>query len=403
MVRLYDYQLAAISKMSNGCILYGGVGTGKSITALSYYYEQCGGVRNFLTGGRYIKPCKQIDLYIITTAKKRDSDEWNDEVSNFGWHEGDNGNFTIVIDSWNNIKKYAKADSSFFIFDEQRVVGYGAWSKAFIEISKHNKWILLSATPGDTWMDYIPVFIANGFYKNKTEFLSNHVIYSRFSKYPKVDRYVNTKRLERLRDNILVPMTRPRKIETENIDVFVEYDRTFYKDVLKNRWNYEKEEPIETASELCHMLRKIVNSDSSRLTAVKDIFEKKRRVIIFYNYDFELELLKSIDYGSGVEVAEWNGHKHQPIPDTDTWVYLVNYIAGAEGWNCITTDTIIFFSQNYSYKTVAQAAGRIDRINTKYEKLYYYHIKSYSSIDLAISNAYKTKKKFNEQKFASTF
>lgn len=403
MVRLYDYQLAAISKMANGCILYGGVGTGKSITALSYYYEQCGGARSFLTGGRYIKPHKQMDLYIITTAKKRDSDEWNDEVSNFGWHEGNNGNFTIVIDSWNNIKKYAKADSSFFIFDEQRVVGYGAWSKAFIEISKHNKWILLSATPGDTWMDYIPVFIANGFYKNKSEFLSNHVIYSRFSKYPKVDRYVNTKRLERLRDNILVPMARPRKIETENIDMFVEYDRTFYKDVLKNRWNYEKEEPIETASELCHMLRKIVNSDPSRLKAVKDIFEKKKRVIVFYNYDFELELLKSIDYGSGVEVAEWNGHKHQPIPDTDTWVYLVNYIAGAEGWNCITTDTIIFFSQNYSYKTVTQAAGRIDRINTKYEKLYYYHIKSYSSIDLAISNAYKTKKKFNEQKFASTF
>lgn len=395
MAFLYDYQEEAVRKMKNGCILAGGVGTGKSRTSLAYYFTQ--------NGGRLepLKPMKPDakDLYIITTARKRDTLEWEGELLPFGLDKDPEKSLNkvqIVIDSWNNISKYKNVEDAFFIFDEQRVVGKGAWVKSFIRIAKHNDWILLSATPGDTWQDYVPVFIANGFYKNRTEFNQEHCVFSRFSKYPKIERYFNTGRLIRLRNSILVDMEFIRPTTPHHEDVYVEYNRIIYKDMMKNRWDIWKNEPFQTASELCYALRKVVNSDDSRLVATMELFEKHPRMIIFYNFDYELELLKSQYYGEGVEVAEWNGHKHQAIPECDSWVYLVQYTAGAEGWNCIKTDTIVFYSQNYSYKIMEQAAGRIDRLNTGYKDLYYYHLKSRSSIDLAIGRALAEKKKFNE-------
>ena len=404
MIKLRDYQIDAISKMKTGCILNGGVGSGKSLTSLSYYYLKNGGDIGFLKGGDYIPmtdPPK--DLYIITTARKRDTLEWEGELSPFllSVHNDKNTySNKVVVDSWNNIQKYKDVKGAFFIFDEQRVVGSGAWVKAFLKISKFNEWILLSATPGDTWSDYIPVFIANGFYKNKTEFIREHVIYSRFCKFPKIDRYVNTGRLLRLRRQILIDMDFKRETIPHHEDIYVSYDVAMYKDITKRRWDIWKDEPITNASGLCYALRKVVNTHESRSKELLKIFKKHPKMIIFYNFDYELEILKNLDYGKGVKISEWNGHKHEPTPTTKSWVYLVQYTAGAEGWNCITTDTIVFYSQNYSYKIMLQSAGRIDRLNTPFTDLYYYHLKTRSGIDVAISKALRNKKKFNEKDFA---
>lgn len=377
-VPLYDYQQDAVDRLRNGSILCGGVGSGKSRTSLAYYY----------------KVARTKDLYIITTARKRDTKEWEDEVEPFDLKR------KVTIDSWNNIGKYKDIVGAFFIFDEQRVVGYGAWVKSFLKITRVNEWILLSATPGDTWKDYIPVFIANGFYHNKTEFAREHIIYSRFSKYPKIDRYVNEGKLLRLRRQILVTMDFKRKTVSHHEDVYVSYDIPLYKDVTRSRWDPYKNEPIPDASGLCYVWRKIVNTSEARQVALLEIFEKHPKLIVFYNFNYELDILKEMfSVYAGVQVAEWNGHKHESIPTGPSWVYLVQYTAGAEGWNCITTDTIVFYSQNYSYKIRQQAAGRIDRLNTPYTDLYYYHLKSRSGIDLAISKALKEKKKFNESKY----
>lgn len=398
---LRDYQEKAVLDMKNGCILCGGVGSGKSRTALAYYFRECGGDWH-----RSYKPMTQPrDLYIITTARKRDTLEWESELPPFLMSTNPEVSYykdmRITIDSWNNIKKYKDAIDAFFIFDEQRVVGYGAWVKAFLNITRKNKWILLSATPGDTWQDYIPVFIANRFYKNKTEFAREHIVYSRFSKYPKIDRYINTGKLIKLRNSILVDMDFKRLTVSHHEDIYVKYDISKYKEVGKTRWNPYKNEPIVNAAELCYIWRKIVNTDDSRQMAVLELFEKHPKMIIFYNFNYELEILRIIFENTGVKVAEWNGHNHQPIPTGKTWVYLVQYTAGAEGWNCITTDTIVFFSQNYSYKILEQARGRIDRMNTPFTDLYYYHLKSRSGIDLAISRALKEKRKFNENKYVN--
>lgn len=396
---LYDYQMDAVKKMFTGCILNGGVGSGKSRTSLFYYFKEQGG---WIGNGEYTAMKTPKDLYIITTARKRDTCEWDSELGWFLLSTDTTLNHyknKIVVDSWNNIKKYKDVHGAFFIFDEDRVTGNGVWVKTFINIARNNDWILLSATPGDTWSDYIPVFIANGFYKNKSEFIQEHVIYSRFTKYPKIDRYINAGKLLRLRQSILIDMDFERGTVQHHEDVYVTYDILKYKQTMRTRWNPYTNEPIQQASGLCYVLREIVNTDESRQVALLEIFEKHPKMIVFYNFDYELDILRNLCYGPNVEVAEWNGHKHQPIPKTTSWVYLVQYTAGAEGWNCITTDTIVFYSQNYSYKIMLQSAGRIDRLNTPYKDLYYYHLKSRSSIDLAISKALKDKKKFNETKW----
>ena len=405
-IGLYDYQIDAVKRMKNGCILNGGVGSGKSRTALAYYYLRNGGDPASLCGDNYIPmddPPK--DLYIITTARKRDTLEWDGDMAPFLLSTHTDINLycnKVVVDSWNNITKYKEVTGAFFIFDEDRVTGSGVWVKSFLKIAKSNEWIILSATPGDTWQDYIPVFLANGFYKNKSEFIREHIVYSRFSKFPKVDRYLNTGRLIRLRNNILIDMDFHRDTIPHHEDVYVSYDISAYKDICRNRWNPWEEKPIENAAEFCYSLRKLVNTDEARQVALLQIIEEHPKAIIFYNFDYELDILKKLYYGEDFEIAEWNGHKHQEVPKGEKWVYLVQYTAGNEGWNCVRTDTIIFYSQNYSYKVMTQAAGRIDRLNTPYKDLYYYHIKSRSGIDLAISKALKNKKKFNERKFYDT-
>lgn len=405
-ISLRDYQLDAVNRMMNGCILCGGVGSGKSRTALAYYYKENGGV---LGTNEYVSmnDVDLPDLYIITTARKRDTAEWEGELSPFLLSSHPEVNLyrnRVVIDSWNNISKYSSVTNAFFIFDEQRVVGSGAWVKAFLKIAKSNKWILLSATPGDTWEDYIPVFVANGFYKNRTAFKEEHMVIRWVNgKYPKIERYMGVGKLMLLRNRILIDMDFKRQTISHHEDINVEYDISKYKEVGRTRWNPYKNEPIVNASELCYVWRKIVNSDDSRQTAVLELFERHPKMIVFYMFDYELNILKNLHYGEGVQVAEWNGHKHEPIPSSDKWVYLVQYAAGAEGWNCISTDTIVFYSQNYSYKVMQQSAGRIDRLNTPFSDLYYYHLKSYAPIDIAIARALKEKKTFNETKYVSGF
>lgn len=396
-IDLREGQAKALEKMHSGSILCGGVGSGKSRTALAYFFtKECDGEID-----EFKPPTETKDLYIITTAKKRDSLEWEDELAVFllstDVEESVSG-INVLVDSWNNIGKYKEIQNAFFIFDEQRVVGYGSWSKSFIKIAKTNNWILLSATPGDTWLDYLPVFIANGFYKNKTEFVRRHVVYKRFVKYPVVEKYINVEDLIRNRKKILVKMKSVKTTVPHRIKIDTEFDREKYKKISKEQWDIYNDRPFKNKSSLLYGLRKVVNSDQSKMDRLKELTKEHNRIIVFYNYTYELELIREIEF-KGFTVAEWNGQKHEEVPDTKKWLYLVQYAAGAEGWECTTTDTIVFLSQSYSYKMMTQAAGRIDRMNTPFKDLYYYYFVSQASIDYAVSAALAKKKNFNERTF----
>lgn len=398
---LRDYQTEAVKRMFNGCVLNGTVGSGKSRTGLYYYFQKYGGSidLNYIPMRHIPKP---PDLYILTTAKKRDDKEWELEMIPFRLSTDEKHNMfygnKVVVDSWQNIKKYDDVRGAFFIFDENKINGKGAWAKSFLKIARYNEWIILSASNGDRWEDYETLFIAEGFFKNRTEFRNEHLVYSNYAKFPKVTGYRNEERLFRLRSRILIDMDFNRTAVQHHEDVYVKYDIAKYKDVVRRRWDVYKDEPITQASSLCYVLRRVVNEDESRQVVLLELLEKHPKAIIFYSYDYELDILLSLWYSPGTEIAQYNGHKHEPVPRSDKWVYLVNYNA-CEAWNNTSTNTMIFFSQNYSYKVMIQAAGRIDRLNTPYKDLYYYHLKSRSGIDLAISKALANKKKFNERKF----
>jgi hypothetical protein len=368
---LMPHQSKAVKELRNGNILKGGVGSGKTRAAMAYYVAT-------------LAPWAR--LYVITTAKKRDSLDWEDEAKLWGCE--------VVVDSWNNLMNYEDVEGAFFIFDEQRVVGSGVWVKAFLEVTKKNQWILLSATPGDTWMDYIPVFVANGFYKNRSEFIRNHVVYSRFAKFPKVERILGTRSLSLYLHSILVEMPYTRHTTREVVDAFVEYDREAFKGVWNRRWNYLENRPIRSVAELFSLARRIINSDDSRINRIRDILVEHPRLIIFYNFDYELEILRQLE----VTQAEWNGHKHQDIPNENEWVYLVQYAAGSDAWDCILTDTVVFYSLNYSYRIFEQCQGRIDRLNTPFTVLRYYILRSSSVVDTMIYRTIMHKKDFNERK-----
>lgn len=373
-INLYHHQELAIGQLKTGSILNGGVGSGKTLTALSYY----------------LKNEKTKSLYIITTAKKRDSQDWEEECKLLKLNN-------IVVDSWNNIKKYIDVENSFFIFDEQRVVGSGSWTKSFLKITKKNNWILLTATPGDTWMDYVPIFIANGFYKNRSEFIRRHVVYNNFSKFPKIDHYVEEERLARLKNYITINMDYLKKTTSLFKDVIVDYDKDKFNLVYKERWNPFANRPIKDIGELFFVMRRVVNDNPKRISAIRQLTTVHNKIIVFYNFNYELDLLRELK--ESFIVAEYNGHIHESIPNSNKWIYLVQYISGSEGWNCIETNAVIFYSQNYSYKMMQQAAGRIDRLNTPFAKLYYYNLITDSVIDKAIKFALKRKKDFNEKSF----
>lgn len=396
---LYPHQEQAVKRMFSGCILNGGTGSGKSRTGLYYFFTKNGG----RIGNQEYVPMKYTpDLYIITTAKKKNNNEWEEELNHFLLSTKPKENYIytnkIVIDSWNCVQKYKDVKGAQFIFDEDKVCGKGAWVKAFLKISKNNEWIILSASPGDVWIDYVPVFIANGFYKGRTDFNCRHVVFSRYTKYPKIERYVGEDWLLYLRNKILIDMDFARHTTQHHEDVFVKYDVAKYKDAIRRRWDPYKEEPITQASGLCNVLRRIVNEDESRQVALLELLEDHPRAVIFYTFNFERDILLNLAYPEGTIVAQYNGHVHDPIPVGERWVYLCQY-SSCEGWNLITTDTMIFYSQTYSYKVLLQACGRIDRLNTPYRDLYYYHIRSRSGIDLAISKALNNKKQFNEKKW----
>lgn len=388
------HQRDAIRKISNGNVVVGATGSGKSLVGLVYYYT------NILEGSvePFRKPTKSVSLYIITTATKRDSLDWNSECAEFALstnQEASVNGIKVVIDSWNNIKKYKDIRGGFFLFDEQKTTGYKRWSKIFIRIAKNNRWILITATPSDRWMDLLSVFIANGFYKNKRDFVNQHVTYNPYVKYPSITGYRNVNKLRILKKRIFVIIDYQSPSIIENKVISVDYDVDALTQIEKTEWNPFTDSPIINLSEFASVLRRSLNSHPSRINEAIRIRNTVKKLIVFYNFNFELEILK---HGySGIKIGELNGHRHDALPVGSDWVYLVQYNSGNEAWECFTTNHMLFYSLNYSFRIMTQAKGRINRLTSGFNYMYYYYLVSNHWLDKGIQKALNKKRDFNNK------
>lgn len=374
--KLRPAQRDAVDRMHDGCVLLGRTGSGKTMTALGYW----------------LKVHAQQDLYVVTTPAKRDAMEWEGDSAKLGQYLPPER-----VVSWNKIKDFEYLESAFVVFDEQRVSGSGKWVKSFLKIAKRNDWILLSATPGDVWIDWLPLFIANGFYRTRTQFTDRHVIWDPHTRYPRIKRYIEEDRLERCQEAICVYLASPNPISRMVHDELVSYDSRKYAEVTRKRWNPFEVRPMMDAGELCRVQRRIVLENVCREEALERLLKGHPRALVFYSYNYELEAIKAVCERLGRSYGQRNGHRHDPVPvSKEPWVYIVQY-QSADAWNCISTNIAILYSLPYSWRQQEQAMGRIDRMNTPFDELHYYRLMTDSTIDNAILACLDRKETFNER------
>ena len=382
MIKLLKYQEEAIQKLHSGSVLYGATGSGKSLTGLAYY----------------MRCWSHLDLYIITTSKKRNAGEWEEEIAKLGCPP------PKAIDSWNRLKNYRMVSDAFFLFDEHKVGGHGKWAQSMITIAKKNKWILLTATPGDVWDDYASIFIANEFVKNKTTWNEDFCIFDRISKYPKIIGYQREDVLKNMRDAVLVPMEyQSEKVPIPYVIPYkVDHEEEAYVLARRKSLRHPEMRAFRNTSAMFAYMRMNLPDKESKIQALADVLKKEPKAIIFYNFTPEKYEIENAARQVNIPFFQYNGQIKDNVPDGDTWVYAVQYTAGAEAWNCITCRTVIFYSMNYSYKVMTQAKGRIDRCNSPFDELhYYYFISPDFEIDQEILNALTRKEKFNEEALAN--
>lgn len=375
-VTFKDYQKRAINQMHNGCILCGGVGAGKSLTSLGYIDK--------------VYPSGTV--YIITPARKRNTGEWFDDI-----RKNDMDETRFVVDSWNNLSKYKDVKDAFFLFDEQKVSGKGTWAKSLIRIAKSNQWILLSATPGDTYDDYATVLIANGFVRNRTTWYDEYCVTKSQPFFHIVD-HKNKDVIDMMIRRIFIKMDyQSDKKRIERVIPIQARSAGEEKEILMTHKAPGAQMPFTTFAAAIAYVRMNCYDKSKKTEALRKIIEKHKKIIVFYNFLSEKLEIERAAIDANVTINFYNGQRHDPIPDTDEWVYGVQYNSGAEAWNCITTNAMVFYSPNYSYKTMEQAHGRIDRVNSPYECLYYYMLLNELNIDNKVMNALSSKKDFNEK------
>lgn len=198
--------------------------------------------------------------------------------------------------------------------------------------------------------------------------------------YPIIRGYKNVDRLKRkMREYGCVFMKSDEVLdlpEQNFIDVKVDETKEYKKFKKTSIVTVEDTELVgdTTLTKLLYSRMLCGHFNKEKLSAFEDLLESTNdRLIVFYNFNSELERLKEICEKFDKPTSEVNGAKHDltNYNDCDNSVTLVQYQAGSMGINLQLSNKIIYFTPPLSSELFEQSKKRIHRIGQNHPCFYY--------------------------------
>lgn len=391
MITLRSYQQDAVEALLNGKhIVVASCGVGKGFISLEW-----------------ARGTKKSNVLVITQASKVKSNDFVEEAKLLDekWYNSQSS-FTVV--SWNSLAKWLKehqsenfADYAIIADEIQRIKNYSTgMGKSFLKIASHTKcWAGFTATPGESWIQMMPYFVACGFVKHKTDFTNKFCVTQSFKGYIEIIGYNHEEVLNKWWSGITYfPDTKEmeKQLPSETHKVVHFKAPTGYAKVLKTKTRLDTDEFIDTSMAMCHYLRQLCCS-KEKVEWLKEFVESlDTSCVVFYTYIEEGEKIK--EALKGVKIWEINGKKHD-IPTADTIgkhdVVLAQWESGSASLNLQFMNYWVSFSPCYSLTTSCQSRGRIKRIGQT-KPMFYYYLKTDHTIENDIYKALKEKRDFSE-------
>ena len=126
------------------------------------------------------------------------------------------------------------------------------------------------------------------------------------------------------------------------------------------------------------------------------------RVIIFYNFNTELEALRKVLFDRTISIVNGQVKDLKAYENNDNSVTLIQYQAGAMGLNLQMANRIIYFSLPERSELFEQSKARICRIGQ--EKQCYYHIMMcHKSVEEKIYECLLMRKDYTDELFRKEF
>ncbi|MBL0992197.1 MAG: DEAD/DEAH box helicase [Escherichia coli] len=418
-MKLFDYQKEAIENFESKPLNLSDVGTGKSYMSIgSYVKSECSKLLIICLAPKVNDFVEDSEIFNLNVTALNKGTKKNKELLS-------ESNLVAISfeSSWRltELNKWVDKDT-FIIIDESHKVSVSKSkvTKFVMGLSKRAKYnYLCTATPVsngklENW--YPQLFISNVFRKPKKEFEQLFVIKQMRQmgsmRFMQITGYRNEHLLEQMIDEASVKYKRDKGYLPEDY-VYKTKKPAMYNKLKKSRLYKDDNDlrvELDNSSKLFNSLRQVshgfLNGISKQVS--KEPFERldailethnNERVVIFYNYKWEAEMLKQLLDKLKRPYGEYNGSVKdlKPFKNNDNGVVLAQYKSASTGINdFVISNVMVFNSMPLSSTEYLQAKGRTDRHGQDKTPLYY-HIVPDTPIEKKIFSVVTNGKDFTNE------
>ena len=428
-MRLFDYQQQIVDeKYEDSKALFMQMGTGKTFVSMAFFEKS-----------------ERAKLLVVCLATK--VDDWNRDLTDelgldevVSLNKGTKKNRELMEDaqylvisfesSWRLDKELVAwvDDDTYIIVDESHKIKnpsskVGKFMRK-LGAKTDYKTILTGTPQSNGYIDYYNQFHFLGYLDmNQTNFKKRYAItqmmqYGAGPIFQEIIGYRNTEELDEMIHNHSVFYD--RKLDDEELPdeipvYFPSYPK--YRKISNDKVYEFKDGTLEIYDTLGAgvMLQRQLASgyiskggntevlDKSKLDWMRDFLEGyDERVVVFYNYNAELEQLKQLLERLDRPYSEYNGHRKdlRAFQESSEGVVLANYGSASTGINdFVIASTMVMYSLTTSYIDFEQAKKRIDRIGQTKKPLFYFLIMK-GTIDARVYHSLQEGKDFDERMYA---